>query len=203
MDDWSYSVVASGGATFMREVCAPLSEQLEADFPGQVAMLRGTADRTTPPGLETPQGPKALPGAVDAMVGVMVFLGVWGIKRLLDDVYELKIRPRVRKLLGEADKTAQLSSGRSRAFLFAVSYGSAERTVVAIALGETLAEVAANEHFVPEVHLHAYELLERGDQQGRPVLAYLISDGRFSSEPLLFENIVQVHEFLRRQSGPE
>jgi Holliday junction DNA helicase RuvB len=198
VDDWSYTTMAMGGATFIGKVGARLCEQLEVDFPGRATTPQDLAGRAPSIGLQTSYGPRLIPAALGAMVGVLVFVGAWGVKRLLDEVYELKIRPRVRKLLGEADQAAQLGSGQSGAFLFAVRYSSMDRTVVAIASGNTFAEVAANEQLIPEVHLQACGLLER-DRQSEPVLVYLIGDGRFSSNPLLFKNIEQVYEFLQSE----
>lgn len=114
--------------------------------------------------------------------------------RFLDDIYELTIRPHVKRLLG-AEDTARPITHTPRAFMFAVWHTPLDRAVVVVAVGTSPAELMQSEELIGQVHREAYELLERDIPSGS-VLLYVINRGD-PSGPLFFESIGQVLHFLQ------
>ena len=192
MTDWSYMILTVGNSRFIRGVSVPLSEALEAEFPGRQVDLG--EEEVRPP---LPKGVpvNALPTAFEAIVGVLLFLGAWGAKRLLDDVYELTIRPHVRRILG-ADHDAALATAEvPRAFMLAIWHISQQRAVIVVAIGKSATEFAQSEELIAQVHREACQFLEQ-DSRTEPVVLYTIIAGDRSG-PSLFESIGQALHFLQ------
>jgi hypothetical protein len=198
--DWSYTVLTVGSARFIRSVSAPVCEALEAEFPGRHV---DPSEQEVRPPLPSGVHVTALPTALEAIVGVLIFLGAWGAKRFLDDVYELTIRPHVRRLLGAEDDAATSIADAPRAFMFAIWHTSLQRTVAVVAVGKSPAELAQSEQLIAQVHREACDLLER-EIPSKPVVLYVISGGERSG-PSFFESIGQTLHFLQNppRSGRE
>lgn len=98
-ETWSYRHLMLGKSSLLRAVTFPLAEQLEVDLPGRTERTPLDDNPTGPMSLK--ERPTNTLSAIELLTGVLVFLGGWGAKRFLDDIYDLKIRPRFRALLGE------------------------------------------------------------------------------------------------------
>jgi hypothetical protein len=201
VNDWSYTVLVQGDSTAFRELGVPLCEDLENEL-GKSAATRDEIGQSATLDFTGLAQPRAFPSALGAIIGIILFTAGWSAKKLLDEVYELKIRPHVRRLLGEADNKIPKKSSRSNckyAFMLAVWHDSIKRTVVAVCIGETFSGVLTSEQHVWKVHQNACELLTR-DIQSKLILLYLITEGEFPERPLLFENMREVHNFLESLS---
>jgi hypothetical protein len=190
--DWSYTILTVGNSRFIRGVSVPLSEALEAEFPGRQVDLG--EEEVRPP---LPKGVpvNALPTAFEAIVGVLVFLGAWGAKRFLDDVYELTIRPHVRRILRTDHDATPSTAEAPRAFMLAIGHISQQRMVIVVAIAKSPTEFAQSEELIAQVHREACQLLEKGSRT-EPVVLYAITAGDCSG-PSFFESIGQALHFLQ------
>lgn len=195
---WSYMHLMSGGASHLKEVTIPLAERLEAEFPG------GT-EHTPLDGKEN--GPMSMKArytntlsTIEMLTGVCVFLGSWGAKRFLDDIYDLKVRPHLRKLLGEklspiVQPPANVPAPKKHyCLVLGLWYPAIEKAVFVAAIGEDADELLRNEEAIKQVHLSAERelLLLREDDT---ILLYVVREN-LPLEGLRFRTLEETLGFL-------
>jgi hypothetical protein len=97
----SYTVIASGDQHWLRDVPIPLTEalQLIARHDDSLQLQDEFPDY-----LYIDHQPKADGGIlIGGVVGVFAFFASWLASKVLDDVYEVKFQPAIKKALGSAD----------------------------------------------------------------------------------------------------
>jgi len=193
-DDWTFTVLAVGGAEHIRARCVPLAEALSAEFPDHEGLPKPHDETSSPAHLAESFRAHTTFGLAESLVGIVVFLTGWGAKRLLDDVYDLKIRSHVREILGEADGAVPSAQRRKTAFVFTIWHDTLSRGVVVVAAGSSRAGLLDSETRVTAVHLEAAKTLAR-DPKNKPISLYVILDGAPQS-PLFFDNVGEAYEFV-------
>ena len=205
-DAWSYTVLVSGTANHIRNVSLPLAEGLQREFPDHESVPSTHREATSPLFLKGRLQNAA--SAVDVMVGILVFLGTWGAKRVLDDVYEVKIRPRFRALLGEKlpkiDDTRRpaIAPRRHHCALVAIWHEKVQRAVVVAAVGASPEEVLVNEDAVVRTHIAADDTLDDLPSTA-PVVLYVVEQGK-AGPALTFSSLEEAmrHLALPREVKP-
>jgi hypothetical protein len=99
MEKVAISVVGGGNSAFLRAFTIPLAEDLEK--------IEGFGNKTIPAKgvMEVDSRPKACDLPTIGFFGVLLFIPGWFAKKVLEELYEIKIRPAVRRIIKEADKT--------------------------------------------------------------------------------------------------
>jgi hypothetical protein len=200
-EPWSYTVLFSGGSSHLRQLSLPFAEVLEAGLPDRSAV---------PPIHRTSASPLFLEGrhrnelsALEALAGVLLFLSTWGAKRILDDIYEVKIRPGFRALLGE--NLPRIEDANRPSFappkhycaVLAIWHERTQKAVVVAVIGTSAAEILAGEESIVQVHLEAEQLLDR-EPSPDPVLLYVVEAGQ-TTGAMGFDRLEQVIEYLSRR----
>jgi hypothetical protein len=190
--DWSFTVLALGGAEHVREQCIPLAE----------ALVEASTHQGTPEHHKLPESPMFLSerpratatlGLAESLVGIIVFLSGWGAKRLLDDVYEFKLRPHVRRILGEPG-TQQASCRPASAFVLSLWHDAHARGVVVVAIGSSRVGLLDSEARVRDVQLHAEQFVASIAAES-PIALYPVIDG-VPHQPHFFANVGIAYEFI-------
>jgi hypothetical protein len=193
--DWSFIVLALGGADDERERQL-LTDALSAEFPGRQSS-GGDLERPASPMFLEPRARANAPlglGLTESIIGIIIFLTGCVAKRLLDDVYELKMRAQVRKLLGERSKPSAPSSGYKHGFVLTLWHDSSARGVVVAAIGSSHAGLLESEALVSVVHLHAEQALP-SIPAALPIALYVIVDGALH-RPQFLASLAEAHELV-------
>ncbi len=138
--------------------------------------------------------PTAFLTGLEAFVGVVVFLGTWGVKKVLDDVYEEIFRPtikvKLKKLIG-SNKT-----GKKYSLSVSLNKRECSTSVLICCTGENLEEIENSEsHLEKIVDIIDSHFLEK--QTERRVLLFNIDNGKFEIEPKIYKTYNEALEGLK------
>ena len=104
----SYSVAANGNSDFLRTIAIPLTEEL--------GRLKETLYIEIPKkaAFEHDSTPKALDLTVAGFFGIVLFLPGWFAVKVLDEIYDIRIKPLIRKIIYKADSVEVFSKRKNR-----------------------------------------------------------------------------------------
>jgi len=107
-----YTVVTSGNKDWILDVAVPLSEGLETEGQKDGNLV---FERNLPNLLNYDSQPKASSSFLIAgVVGIVVFLATRLGGKIVDDIYELKLQPIIRKSLAPADSKLKGSNSKKK-----------------------------------------------------------------------------------------
>lgn len=179
----NYSVLTQGNSTFIRAFSVPLAEELEklnsikaSDFPNRDVFAVDSSINN----IDT---------AVAGIFGVLLFLPSWFAIKILDDLYEIKIKPRIQSIIKRAD-SIEIFKSQNKFFVHSFSIYHEELDVIVI--------VAAKEKGLDELYGAIEQLnnfvqtalnnLKTSPQESQ-VQLYILTEGRINVVPFIHENI--------------
>jgi hypothetical protein len=183
-----HSIDCAGTADFIRDFGIDLARMLENAF-GEEA--RGSDD-VPDPSLVGPQPRADL--VTPMLVGFVAYLFSWTAKTFLDEVYQLKLQPRVREWLVAADERV-LGTWRKRKKTFTVSAWYEDLgVIVTVALqASSFSRIAEESERI--LALHRFGLDWAVDHpEAAPVQMYVVSNGVVDVEPRLFRTTQEAHD---------
>ena len=140
----TFATFARGNADFLREINVPVAKSVEAALDGSEFHHNGKKmDEESE--LCIDQSIKASATAAGLVVGVLCFLGTWTAKKVLDEIWALKIQPGLReriKSLGAKQKPQESSKVRKGVFFFGIWLEELRILVLARIEGQDYVEVA-------------------------------------------------------------
>lgn len=154
-----------------------MAEQLESDFPHGSEPPQEDQDG---PLSVKPRYTNAL-SAIELLTGVLIFLGSWGAKRFLDEIYDVRIRPRFRAMLGEklqpiVQPPADVPAPRKHyCLVLGLWHPVLAKAVLVAAVGEDSGELLRNEQVIKAVHLSAERELV-GMSANDSILLYVLRE---------------------------
>jgi hypothetical protein len=182
MDRIAYSVIASGNAGFLRAFPIPLAEALEnIDGLDSVAIPKSTV-------FFHDKEPKAIDVSVSAVFGLLLLLPGWLAWKIIDEVYEIKIKPSVIKVIQKADSIKLFSKNKKHAAFMLKVYNTEANTLIILAAIASshhhLAEAAENlPNFLPNA-LH----FASNNKSTNEVHLYVLREGKINLIPEIHEN---------------
>jgi hypothetical protein len=191
----AYTLFSGGDSQFLRSVSIPLAEVLGQDLANDES-TRFTDDR--PDFLNT----SSRPGAdatilIGGIVGVFAFFSSWLASKILDDIYETKFQPAIRKVLGAADaKLKGANAKKAKMFLMGISYADKEVFILIGIVGDTFAEILGWEHMIETVHGIAVRWID-SNSSDQPIHLYIVDRGKVNIEPILFDNLISAHGYIQ------
>lgn len=187
--DWSFTVLAGGQADFL-DRCKPIAQALSSELPNHQGIPAHHNDKESPLGLVRHTLPHASFTDVGAIFGVLLFVVGWAVKRVLDDVYEVKVRPHFRKWLGEINTTAS----KREIFFIAIWDERLQKGAVVAISGDSPDGRLASESTVTGLHFEAEHFL-KVDQSGKPIVLFIVHNG-LVQEPALFETLSEIYQHI-------
>lgn len=184
------TTICRGNASVFRALGIPLSDALDAD--DGIDLHEGDV----PPPLQTEPHPQMGAAAIAAMIGVLVFFGSWAARKVLDEFYEAKIRPKIKHIFESSDAKG-LSNNPGKKWLFQLGvWYKEERVLVLLTLvGDSLNKILRQEHLLPTLHSHAVDwLIQHGTDS--PVHLYIAEDGKANLEPLTFNHVTEAQRYI-------
>lgn len=186
-----YTVLASGNAQFLRALPVPLASEMEL-----IAKDSGLSYGPVPEDdvfvLDT--RPKAIGAETAAAVGILLFVGSWLASKILDEIYDIKLKPIIRNLIHKADEIVIFGS-KKRALSFVIGiYHQDKQKLVLVALKGVEKESFINKfEMIKHVHVVARQNLEQHKYEA-PLHLYVIEDGGVNVEPIQLNNMRQAYE---------
>jgi hypothetical protein len=172
-----------------RALGIPLTEALEA---GGIEFRK----EDLPAFLRAPGRPVAGASSIAAVFGVLVFLGSWAAKKVLDELYATKLRPKIDEVVRSPKAQALRGSpGKKWLFQLGVWYDEERVLILLTLVGNNLRAVMAQEHLLPQLHALALDWL-RENPSGSPVHLYIAEDGKANLAPLVFEHVLEAQRYL-------
>jgi hypothetical protein len=188
-----FTVICSGDSEVFRALGVPLAEALAAGSP-EIQIRK----KAFPEVLQLSGRPVAGAGAVAAAIGVIAFLSSWALKKALDELYSSTIRPKIIDVLRSAAAQAlSRSTGKKWLFQLGVWYEQERVFILLVLVGDSLMEVTAQEHLLPQLHAQAINWI-RENRTDLPVHVYIAEDGKANLAPITFNHAADAQSFLER-----
>jgi len=177
----SEDVLALGPSSFLRDVVVPFSSEIEA-----LARLQ-PASTTDAPKLEVHANPRAGILTLSGLVGAVAFVGGWGAKKALDELYEQKLRP----ILGRAVHASfgsPYATGKMYGVSLLITKVPERISILVAAVGTSVEEVSLSEKQIKPVATVAIERARQFAAAGE-VHLYIIENGGSNTHPWVYRDL--------------
>lgn len=134
--------------------------------------------------------------AIAGIIGVMLYFSSWITKKILDDIYTVKIQPKLKEILGQTDE--QLSDANSRKkkmYQFGVWYAEQRVFILVGIVGDTFNDILEQCQLLTTVHANAVHWIKENGRQ-ETIHLYIVQDGQVNIVPLLFEVLAKAHSHI-------
>ena len=193
-DSVGYTSVCAGDASFIRALPIPLASDLEVV--AKEAEIKHE-DLPTSDVFAVDKRPKNLGFESAVAAGIVLFVGSWFAKKLLDEIYELKLKPAIRRVIQKADEiTVFRAKKRFLVFLVGVYYRDKEKLVLVALKTKDKAVLVRDLERIRDVHTSAYRKLTR-PEYNRPLHLYVVENGQVNLEPIQLNNMQEAYESIR------
>src|SRR5690554_817107 len=170
----------------MKEVAIPVGEVIE-----EVAKEYPCANDLD---LRIDPRPKAFLSGLDALIGVAIFLGGWAGTKFLDEIYEAKLGPTIKKYFRPYIEARGVDKKYSLAIL--ARKRGVGGSVLICCIGSSIEEIESSERHIPVALAIAKELLDSSSENS--VYLYVIESGKVNLEPRVYESHQMALEGLKR-----
>lgn len=188
-----YAVLSSGNARFLRALPIPLASDMEL-----IAKDAGLRYMPVPDDdiFAIDARPKAIGVETAATVGILLFVGSWLASRILDEIYDIKLKPIIRNLIQKADEIVIFGS-KKRALSFVIGiYHEDKQKLVLVALKSAEKEGFLSKlEMIKNVHAVARQNVKQRKYDA-PLHLYVIEDGAVNVEPIQLNNMRQAYEHI-------
>lgn len=133
-----------------------------------------------------------------AIIGLCVFVGAWAGNKLLDEIYEEKLKEPLHRLLSEAFNKANFPSNKRLEYQHVVTFNDIGLTILVRLLLNDKSEITESLGQMMHVHKLASEWIENNGK-GAPIHCYVISDGKCNIEPRFYNSLDEVKREEREQ----
>ena len=186
-----YTSLASGNALFLRALPIPLASDLE--FAAREANLEYVPEPLGEVfGIDKRAKALGLESAV--AVGLILFVSSWLAKKILDEVYDIKLKPIIRRAIQRADDIV-IFGDKKHSLIFLVGiYHQDKETLVLVALkAKDKAELLKDLEMINNVHAAARQMVEKSECLA-PLHLYVVENGKVNVEPIHLTNMQEAYE---------
>ena len=186
-----YSVLSLGNAGFLRALPIPLASDIE-----QIAEDAGLEYGPVPENelFAVDARPKAIGTETAAAVGVLLFVVSWLASKILDEIYDIKLKPIIRNLIQRADDIVIFGSKkRALSFVIGVYHKDREKLVLVALKGTEKVDILGKLDMIKNVHMVARQNMEKPEYEASLHL-YIIEGGEVNVEPIQLSNLQQAYE---------
>ena len=141
--------------------------------------------------------PMADAGIVSVVsIGLCIFLVQWAGGKVLDEIYEEKLKDPLFNTLQSALKKMGLSSDQRLEYQHIVSFDDIDTTIVIRLLLNDEEELKVSLDQLKYAHNLANKWLEQDDRKP-PLICYEIQDGKCTLEPILYDSLEDIRKVER------
>jgi hypothetical protein len=184
MSEFKYTggVSAAGNAEFYGDIVVPFAEEI-----GQVLPFH---DGDIPQPMLGPKEPRIVNAyGLAVALGVTVYVMSHMGKKVLDDVYEMIVKPRLKPILEKID--AKLKRGGKQSFNFTVWYEEFGAAISITVVAESSTNLIKQLELIPEVHRGGITWITTHGIK-KPIHHYRIENGQVNPVPTLADSIGEV-----------
>jgi len=184
----SYSVTAGGNANFLRTFAIPLADEL--------AKLEETRHVEIPEKniFKHDSRPKNLDLVTAGFFGVVLFLPGWFAVKVIDEIYDIKIKPLVRKVIHKADSIEIFSKRKNKkVFALSVFHEGMDVLVIVAIKEESIKNLDAGLENLSSIHAAANNIIQTGKHKNE-VHLYVLSEGKVNVQPYIHNNVESAHK---------
>lgn len=191
----SYTVFAGGDHHFFSSVSIPLAEILGDNLKNDDS---ATFTNDLPEYLAIDSRPTADAAIlIGGVVGVFIFFSSCLASKILDDIYEAKFQPAIKRALGAADnKLHGANATKPKMLQLGISYADKHVLILIGIVGDTFDDILNFEHMIKTVHRNAVEWIEN-NSFSEPIHLYIINCGNVNLEPMLFDSLMLAIRHIR------
>ena len=186
MIEVSEKFLTFGKNVFVKEVAIPIGEVIEG-----IAKEHPCADDVD---LRISPRLTAFTSGLDALIGICLFLGGWAATKFLDEIYDIKLRPKIKEYFWPYIEKHGPDKKYSLAIL--AKKREAVGAVLICCIGSSIEEIESSERQIPAALNMAKELLNSSTENS--VYLYVIENGTANLEPKVFENHEMALEGLKK-----
>jgi len=180
MKSIAFNIVVSGDSAFIRSFGVPLAEWLEKNAKALNMQLTELPNQEL---FYLDTHPKNIELSTVGIFGVLLFIPTWFAKKVLDEVYDLKIKPIVKGILKKADGVEIFSSKKKyKTFVFSMFYEEHNALIVVAIKEKSLDALASSLEIIPSVHVSALATLQEGNHK-EPIHLYIVGKGKVNIRP--------------------
>lgn len=182
MESIGFTTIAEGDSKFIMTFGVPIAEELDEMSAPLNMHVRPLPDHKM---FLLDTGAKNIETFTVGVFGVLLFLPGWFAKKLLDEIYDLKLKPVVRKILKQANEIEIYASKKKyKTFTLSVYYKEYSTVVIVAVKERGLDELATSLDRIRAAHAAALATLQTSSSP-EPVHLYLIKDGKVNVEPYM------------------
>lgn len=186
MVEVSERYLAFGQSIFVKEVAIPVGEVIE-----EIAREFPCSDDAD---IKISFHPTAFISALDALIGVSIFISGWVGNKFLDEIYEAKLGPKIKQYLRPYIE----KNGSNKKYSLSILARKKLKggSVLICCIGSSIEEIELSEKHIPDALNVANELLDSSEENS--VHLYLIEGGEVNLDPEIFESHEMALERLKR-----
>jgi hypothetical protein len=188
----SENLLLIGQAHFVRKVAIPLHEALE-----DLARAYPASPEEEAWEPELPHGLYASFTALSGLAGIVLFIGGWGAKKALDELYDSTIKTKVRKALGGFFQSD--SSGKTYGVSLLINKLPERISIVVATVGKDMGEIELGQRQVSSVIARAMDVASK-IAAPNTVHLYLIEAGTVNDHPWIYSSLTEAMRHMSRMS---
>ncbi len=137
--------------------------------------------------------PKAIELPIAGVIGILLFLPGWFALKVLNELYDIKIKPVVRKVIEKAD-SIEVFASKKQFKIFTLEVFVEDRSVLVVLASKekALKSLIESAEHLPNLLPQALRFIEEHDSENE-VHVYVLSEGRVNALPSIHENVESAH----------
>lgn len=189
----SYMIFAEGNSSFLRTMAVPFADVVEKQFPSLgISPKEGDFDES----LTISESPRNDFAIIAGVVGIILFVGSRIVGKIIDDVYASKIQPKIKELLGQAEKDLTNANARKKKmYWFGVWHDESRVLVLVAAVGSTYEEILNQDQLIVTTHLNAKSWIDTNGRQNA-IHLYVLENGQTNITPTLFNSLSEARAYI-------
>ncbi len=196
MNTISFNTIVSGDSKFIRTFGIPLADELDKN-----AKVLNIQRVTLPTNklFEIKTNPQNIESTTLGLFGILLTIPGWFAVKILNEIYDIKIKKIVRNIIEKADEIEIFSSKNKYKAFVSYAFIEEENILVIVAIkNKKLIDLASNIDSIPNIHASALSTLQNGSYS-EIVHLYIVVDGKVNIKPYEHEDLESAHKQINKQ----
>ena len=143
--------------------------------------------------------PKADAGTVSGVViGISLFVSAWAGKKVLDEFYEIKLRPKLVQLFSRILRKSDFPQGKGLEYQQLVTFEDLGLTVVIRLLLNKENEIEESPNLLLSIHKLAADWIDKNGKKA-PIHCYVVENGKSNIKPLFYSSLGEIKKEEREK----
>ena len=178
MIEISERVLSYGNSTFIRDVAIPVSDEVV-----EISKKYPCKDNQK---IEVRGKPTAFASGLEAILGMVVFLGAWATKKFLDEIYDATFGPIAKKKL-KAYIEKSTDSSKKYALSISLNKKNKRNSILICCVGSNILEIEASESHIPNIMKISESYIDSSNDGS--VFLFVVDNGVCNLNPSIHESL--------------